>query len=445
MTSAYELIPSASRLIGSLRDLGYDFSSAVADLIDNSLAADSTHVTILVQFDGDDSFVQIEDDGNGMTPQGLREALRYGADRDYAVDDLGKFGLGMKTASMSQCRRLTVASRSSRKRADITAYCWDLEHIQETNRWEILPVGREDLDELQSSPLTTGRGTVVRWEKLDRILGFKYPYGEAARKRLALMCRDLEQHLTMVFHRFLSGNARRKRKLRITLNDNRLLPWDPFCRSEKGTVALEPRTFRIETDGFVGDVLVEPYILPSQEDFSSPEAHRAAGGPSGWNQQQGFYVYRSDRLIQSGGWSRLRRPDEHTKLARIGVSFLPALDEAFKINVAKMRVQLPSVIRDAMQGFVAPIAKQARAVYDRKAPVVVGALKPARSAAVREGTGDHPEGSGFSRLSERRLLKKIRKSARQVATEREWPIVARVLTKVEEELTREGDGAARTN
>ena len=127
--SAVELIPAAGRLIGSLRDMGYEFATAVADLVDNSIEADASTVSVDIEFEGGDSWVRIADDGSGMAPVALREAMRYGSTRRYSDDDLGKFGLGLKVASLSQCRRLSVASRTGRDRAGISAYCWDLEHI----------------------------------------------------------------------------------------------------------------------------------------------------------------------------------------------------------------------------------------------------------------------------------------------------------------------------
>jgi len=365
MTTGIELIPSAKRLIRSLRDMGYDFTQAVADVVDNSIEAKATTVAIDIEFDGDDSWVRVADNGNGMKPDELREAMRYGASRDYDDEDLGKFGLGLKTASMSQCQRLSVASRWNKERADIAAYSWDLEHIEKTNRWEILPLERNGLGPAIREPLKDTIGTVVLWQRLDRILGFKHPYGESARKRLSQMCRDLELHLGMVFHRFLDGEARSKR-LKLLVNGNEVKPWNPFCVGEPKTRKLAHVIVPIEHEGVAGKVLVEPYILPHQDDFTSQEAFRAASGPASWNQQQGFYFYRAGRMIQSGGWSNLRAPDEHTKLARIAIRFSPALDDAFKINVAKMRVQLPAGIRDAVRDAVVPVIKLAREVYDRK-------------------------------------------------------------------------------
>jgi Histidine kinase-, DNA gyrase B-, and HSP90-like ATPase len=365
IVGAIELIPSAKRLIQSLRAMGYDFSQAVADVVDNSIEAKASLVAIDVEFDGDDSWVRIADNGTGMKPDELREAMRYGAMREYDADDLGKFGLGLKTASMSQCQCLSVASRWNPERADVSAYSWDLEHIERTNRWEILPLERNGLEPSIRQPLKDTTGTVVLWQRLDRILGYKHPYGEFSRKRLSQTCRDIELHLGMVFHRFLGGEIRRKR-FKLLLNGNEIKPWDPFCRAEDKTKELQAIQIPVNHDGVSGEVRIEPFILPHQDDFSSSDAFRLASGPANWNQQQGFYIYRAGRMIQSGGWSNLRAPDEHTKLARIAVSFSPELDEAFKINVAKMRVQLPTAIRDAVREAVGPAVRLAREIYDRK-------------------------------------------------------------------------------
>jgi len=379
--AAIELVPSARRLITSLRDIGYDFSQAVADVVDNSIEAGATRVAIDIEFDGDDSWVRIADNGKGMKPDELREAMRYGSEREYDADDLGKFGLGLKTASMSQCQCLSVASRWNADRTDIAAYSWDLNHIERTNRWEILPLDRNGVGPAIRQPLKETTGTVVLWSRLDRILGYKHPYGELARKRLSQICRDVESHLAMVFHRFLNGEVRGKR-FRLFLNGNEIKPWDPFCQTEAKTKKLQPFSFVVEHEGVSGEVLFQPFILPHQQDFSTGDAFRAATGSTKWNQQQGFYIYRADRMIQSGGWSHLRAIDEHTKLARIAVSLSPKLDEAFTINVAKMRVQIPGQIRDAVREAIVPVTKLAREVYDRKGVTTCGhTFRPIGAAA----------------------------------------------------------------
>lgn len=436
--SGLEVIPSAKRLIRSLRDLGYDFSQAVADIVDNSIEARATLVAIDVEYDGDDTWVRIADNGRGMKPDELREAMRYGAEREYDVDDLGKFGLGLKTASMSQCQRLSVASRWNSDRAAIAAYAWDLDHIVRTNRWEILPLDRNGLGPAIREPLKDTTGTVVLWQRLDRILGYKHPYGESARKRLSQMCRDIELHLGMVFHRFISGEVRNKR-LKLLLNGNEIKPWDPFCRSEPKTKELHVVKLPVEHEGVSGEVTFHPYVLPHQDDFSTQEAFRLASGPASWNQQQGFYIYRAGRMIQSGGWSHLRAPDEHTKLARVAVHFSPKLDEAFKINVAKMRVQLPAQIRDEVRDATGPVMKLAREVYDRKTnrasrgsppggatPTAGGSQPGVPSAAVPGNSTDprHPPGEPV--LTFDQWATKVLAAANEL----ERPVVDKVLSRI---------------
>jgi len=358
------VIPSAKRLILSLRELGYDFSTAIAELVDNSIAAKATKVYIDAKFLGKDSRVIVADNGTGMSPEVLREAMRFGTERDYDDEDLGKFGLGLKTASLSQCQTFTVATRASKKRSVITAYAWDVDHVIQTNRWEILRKRTDDLNPDVVRYLKESKGTAVIWEKLDRILGYKLPDGAFAKKGFFAMVRQLEDHLAMVFHRFLSGEAKR-RKLKIFLNENQISPWDPYVRNEPKTKVRDHLIFDLEEDGYKGEIIVRPYILPHHDDFSSPTGFKLAGGPRNWNPQQGFYVYRGNRMIQSGGWCGLRTIDEHLKLSRISLDFPQSMDEAFKTNVSKMRVQIPLSIRDELQKKTFPAVKAARKAYDR--------------------------------------------------------------------------------
>ncbi len=221
---------------------------------------------------------------------------------------------------------------------------------------------------------------MVVWERLDRILGYKKPDGESARKQIHAMCRDLEDHLAMVFHRFLAGEVRGKR-LAIYVNENKVMPWDPYARKEDNTQCLEVKTFKHEGSGGKGDVIVEPFVLPHQSRFSSQEAFNRASGPEKWNKQQGFYVYRADRMIQSGGWSGLRALDEHRKLARIAISFPPKLDDEFKINVAKMRVSLPAALRDVIAKAIGPAVTLAEDEYRQRERKSGGSPAPGPATA----------------------------------------------------------------
>lgn len=384
MPSTVEVIPAAKRLVSSLRDMGYEFATAVADLVDNSIEAGATVVTIDIEFEGEDSWVRIADNGTGMTSAALREAMRYGSSRIYSGDDLGKFGLGLKVASLSQCRRLTVASRRNRERFEVSALCWDLEHIDRTNRWELVSVSEDKAGPSLFSPLRHSPGTVVLWQRLDRILGYEYPDGESARRRLASMSREVEGHLSVVFHRFLAGEVRGRPKLSIVVNGSRIEAWDPFARDEPATKSLEQVSIPVVHGGQRGQLLIEPFVLPHQGDFSTPENFKRASGPANWNQQQGFYIYRAHRLIQSGGWCRIRTTDEHTKLARVALRISPQLDDAFRVNVAKMRVQLPTGMRERIAEAIAPVTKIANDAYRRTAAQFEARSKQLHGSSQRE-------------------------------------------------------------
>ncbi len=358
-----EVIPSAKRLINSLRSLGYEFPTAVAELIDNSIEADATEVIIQVEFNGEGSWVMIADNGKGMSGDSLKEAMRFGSASIYNEKSLGKFGLGLKTASFSQCKHWLVATKSDSTNNQIISFKWDLDHVDRTDRWEILPITDSILNPAVRDYLKNKNGTVVQWQRLDRILDYDNPNSERARKKLTSMCRDLEEHIAMVFHRFLMGEVTRK-KLRIFLNNNEVVPWDPYARNEKATKEIDAIRIPVEHEGVHGEVVIEPYILPPSKSFSTPQAHSKAAGPKKWNQQQGFYIYRNDRMIQSGGWCRIRTYDEHTKLARFALNFSSKIDGAFKIDVSKMYVQLPPQIRKEVEDKTQPLVIRAREIYD---------------------------------------------------------------------------------
>lgn len=364
-----EVLPSPKRLIEALRDVGYDFVGAVADLIDNSIAANATRVDIQIHWDGPDTWLRIADNGTGMDASTITEALRFGSERSYRPDDLGKFGLGLKTASLSQCRQILVASRTSEQIARIEVRRFDLDRILRDDKWEVEILAPDERPGELVSLLKDSPGTVVLWSQLDRILGFRAPRGERAQRALWDMAARLEEHLGMVFHRFIEGDVggRRRKALTITLNGNTVSAWNPFAANEEHTQHLQIRDFEITADGGAGVVGFDPWVLPAKERFSSEAEFNRLSGPAKWNQQQGFYIYRANRMIQSGGWSRMRAPDEHTKLARVALDFYPELDGGFGINIAKMRVQLPTQLRERLKEPIEELIRVAKRAYNPKA------------------------------------------------------------------------------
>ena len=364
----HEVIPSARRLITSLRDEGYDFVTAAADIIDNSIQANATEIDIKMEFNGDSSWFRLADNGAGMSADELTEAMRFGTKKEYTGGELGKFGLGLKTASISQCRRLTVASRNDDLGSEIEIRQFDLDRVEQTDRWEIQSIPVTDYSPLISAPISDHSGTVILWEKLDRMMTYDPPDGMRARKGFLKLERELEEHLSVVFHRFISGELGNDRKVVIRMEKNPIRPWDPFARDEKETSEFEEKTIAIPGSDRAFSAHYTAYLLPTKAQFSTPEAWRRAAGPNDWNFQQGFYIYRENRLIQSGGWNRMRTADEHTKYARIALDLHADADFTLSLNIMKSNVLFPPVMKESLKEVVENLCSLARKIYtpDRK-------------------------------------------------------------------------------
>jgi len=347
--------------MGSLRDIGYDLPTAVADVVDNSVDAGAENVRISLVHSGSGSWIRIADDGVGMTERGLDEAMRYGSRRDYGADDLGRFGLGLKTASLSQCRSLTVASRTT-MRARIAVRRWDLGRIAESDSWSLERLTPRTAPRAATEPLQADPGTVVLWEKLDRVEGYSDPGSAWAAAALERDGAALREHLAITFHRFLDGTAPGP-PLAITVNGEWVEPWDPFSRSEVATEQLTPQVLLYGTGDAPRPVRVQPFILPARMDYSSVEAHENAGGPKRWNRAQGLYIYRNDRLIQAGGWNHLRTMDEHSKLARVAVDIPEGSEGDWRLNISKMSVSIPAGLRGDLRTLVGSLAAAAQERY----------------------------------------------------------------------------------
>ncbi len=354
--------PSAHALIEALRGVGYSLSTAAADLIDNSISAGARNVWLNFTYAGKDSTISLLDDGRGMVPAELVRAMTLGARNPMErreANDLGRFGLGLKTASFSQCRRLTVASRHSGMTA---VRVWDLDHVARTNDWQLL-IGpgagsAEYLTRLNALP----SGTLVLLEKLDRIVE-GVPSGLSQDAFLALIDR-VEDHLAMVFHRFLEGPSP---DLHIFINgispSARVKPWDPFMGDSVATVAT-PQEHIATARGTVG---LRGFVLP-HKDFLSTAEFNSGGGPEGWIAQQGFYVYRNRRMLLAGGWlglgeERAWTREEPFKLARLRLDIPNTADDEWKIDIKKSTARPPPELRPRLKALASHVRHQARQVF----------------------------------------------------------------------------------
>lgn len=356
-----EAPPPADALSESLRGFGYSVETALADIIDNSISARARNVWVDISLSGTNPFIRILDDGDGMTEPVLRDAMRLGSQNPLAPRatlDLGRFGLGLKTASFSQARSLTVASKVTRGK--ITVRRWDLDFLAESEgAWRLLTGPSEGASAHIDRLDALAHGTLVLWQKLDRVRP-RAPSATSSGSSHLLM-EQTEKHLAMVFHRYLEGP---RPKLRLHVNGARVAPWDPFLSAHPACRASPEETI----GAGASRVKVKGFVLPAKDMIGDETDHDRAGGTEGWVTHQGFYVYRNDRLLVAGGWLGLgiTRPwvrDETHKLARIRIDLPNSADAAWQIDVKKSDASPPENLRARLRDLAMRVRSEARSVF----------------------------------------------------------------------------------
>ncbi len=353
--------PKAAAMVEALRGLGYTAATAIADLIDNSISAEASKVEIDFHWAGSDSWIRIADNGRGMTDTELDKAMRIG-DRNPLqvrdVADLGRFGLGLKTASFSQARRLTV---SSLKSGDTSRLRWDLDVLANDaeGNWSLLEGAHRGSEGRCALPEKSDHGTVVLWECLDRIVtpAFK-------EQDFLDLIDQVESHLGMVFHRYLDHSGP---EIEILIIGRKIKPWDPF-------LSRHPFSWHSpEVEIGVGALRtsVQAFVLPHKDRLSEKE-YLSAGGPEGWASQQGFYIYRGRRLLVAGSWLGLGRgrswsKDESHRLARIRVDISNRADADWKIDIRKASAHPPASLREQLTRLADDARDRARRVFLHRA------------------------------------------------------------------------------
>jgi Histidine kinase-, DNA gyrase B-, and HSP90-like ATPase len=356
MARPHHLPPSAASLTASLRDLGYSLETAIADLIDNSISAEATDIQVFCDMSRSVPVLVIADNGRGMRESEVIAAMRHGATdprKERGPKDLGRFGLGLKTASFSQCRRLTVVSTVKGERAGAE---WDLARVEEDDDWFIAVLEPDEITAQPFFEVLGETGTLIIWRDLDRLFEDRagQKRDEIVNEKLAVV----ERHLSLVFHRFLAGEAKGRRKLTIRINGHPITAFDPFCRKNEATQMLR------EEKVWIGDVavVIQPYILPHHSRLSASE-YDYYQDRSDFISNQGAYVYRSDRLMAWGDWFRLVPKGEATKLARIQIDFPNSLDEAWTIDIKKSRARPPHAVRERLRQIINQIIARSVTVH----------------------------------------------------------------------------------
>lgn len=356
--------PNASSMVEALRDIGYSLESAVADVIDNSITATATRIDIRFGWEDETSpWLAIFDNGHGMSESELVEAMRPGGKDPLALrgaDDLGRFGLGLKTASFSQCRKVTVVTKSN---GVMSARQWDLDLVRARNKWVLKTPSLDELEALPGLSMFGPKGTMVLWQSLDRLdLG-----NDASRvhqvmnERVATIC----EHVSLVFHRFIAGEPKFP-KIVIAVNNNPIEAFDPFNAKHSATMHLGEEPLDIEND----TVTFKPYILPHHSKVSAEEYERLSGN-EGYLRGQGFYIYRNRRLIIHGTWFRMARQDEMTKLARVQVDIPNTLDHLWTIDVRKSRAKPPEAVKKRLRSILDRIRDTAKRPYNHRGAVSI--------------------------------------------------------------------------
>jgi hypothetical protein len=346
-----EVIPDPISLIESMRAIGYSVEAAIADLIDNCISAQADAVEI--KYDASqDPFVAILDNGWGMAPDELTNAMRHGSHNpsdEREADDLGRFGLGLKTASLSQCRKLTIVSR---KDCVTSARRWDLDIVQQSGRWLVVV---PDFKELEALPMFSrlqalDSGTLVVWQDLDRLTAGAFdPQAEMTTKLSSLY-----EHLALVFHRF-TQKEEGIGPVSMMVNGQQIPPRDPFLRSNTFRQPLEGQVIKHER----GDVRVSPFILPPVSHLS-PDEISLAGGKEGLRGTQGFYIYRNRRLVIWGTWFRLVPKEEFYKLTRVQVDIPNTFDNLWALDIKKSVAYPPEAIRKRLKELIPHFANTSK-------------------------------------------------------------------------------------
>jgi hypothetical protein len=323
--------PNPKSTINSYRSFGYNLSSAIADIIDNCISANANEISITYNWMGQDSFISILDNGIGMNKEELVLAMTPGSkdpEEERNEKDLGRFGMGLKTASFSQCKRLTCISK--KKNCPTIKRCWDIDFINKENEWQLLDYVSDesffDKVNIQKS------GTLVLWQKLDRILGNADDSNETVKNAFYQEMINVKFHLSLVFHKFIES-----KRIKLFFQNEEIEPHNPFLLN------LNPKPEMGLPEKF-GNVEITYFILPHMSEIGKAE-YENSGGSLGWLQEQGFYIYRGDRLLVAGDWLGLEKKRDYSKLARIAVCFSNENDFNWHLDIKKSTANPPIEIR----------------------------------------------------------------------------------------------------
>lgn len=322
------ITPSAASMIENLRSFGYSPEEAIADIVDNSISANASNIYIDIKWHGTDSYIAIRDNGEGMTEEELIQAMRPGSKNpnlERANNDLGRFGMGLKSASFSLGKELTVYSRKNKSES---IRRWSLDHVAQLNKWKILKCKKEG--SLNFKTVDSDSGTTVVIEELDRLMGLNGSQTIITDEDFYRIAERISFHLSLVFHKYINDNS-----LVLSFNDRILKSFDPHFGSDD-----EP-LFKSDN----GSIEICSFIVPREDELPIP-IQRLIKRTTGFTQMQGIYIYRGDRLISYGGWLNLGRRqqmkiNDDYALGRVVVKLKNSEDKNWRIDIKKSTAHPP--------------------------------------------------------------------------------------------------------
>lgn len=328
--------PTPKVLINSIRQIGYSFESAIADIIDNSISACSKNINIYLPVKTDENpYIAFVDDGKGMCRDEAINAMKIGSDfsGERNENDLGRFGLGLKSASFSQCRKLTVVSKTEN---GTVAFGWDINEIERTNDWNCYEFLKEDIEMIPKIDRIhkLRNGTLIVWQEFD-LIESKLDENTDLRRQLSRNMELAEKYVSLVFHRYLN------KKTKIYINNGLIKGLDPFLENHPKTEKSRISEIRVEaSNGKMHNIAIQPCTLPHYSDLTEKDI-ALLGGSDRIRDDQGFYIYRQDRLINYGTWFKIKVKNEPAKYARIKVDIPNTLDDIWSIDVKKQEAYIP--------------------------------------------------------------------------------------------------------
>lgn len=350
--------PDACSMIETFRAVGYSIEAAVADIIDNSITAGALNIWIDYDWKGPKTVLSILDDGCGMSNNELINAMRPGCKNPLdtrADDDLGRFGLGLKTASFSQTRKFTVISKQNNLKSCL--WSWDLDFVNKSKSWSLVRYcpdenyWLENMDKLSS-------GTCVVWWELDRLTKGTKEDNEASKCKFLIIMEQVKKHLSMVFHRFIDKG------INIFFRNRKIEPWEPFMIDYDG---LQPKPETLFQDGRIS---IKGFVLPHRSKLNSEAYNYGKGPKDSWTAHQGFYIYRSNRLLVSGDWLGLFKRELHYDLCRIQINLPNDVDDDWQIDIKKSIARLPLKYKEQILSIAKEVRNQAVEVYRHRGKVL---------------------------------------------------------------------------